>query len=98
MTVDYVICILPEYVKLSGSRADGTHTDSSDWDFYVPERKWDEFRRWCLDNLGMFESNITGHIFYYCGDRTHANLIEFSYMFPNKRKLLATPSNKKEDV
>ncbi len=82
-----IIAKLPEYARISGSRANGTHTDDSDWDFYIPENKWDNFRSWCLDNLGPFESNITGHIFYYIGERTHRNLIEFSYMFP-KIKLL----------
>ena len=87
-TVDDVVKMLPKYARLSGSRALGTHTIDSDWDFYIPEKNWNEFRQWCLDNLGAFESNITGHIFYYIGKRTHSNLIEFSYMFPkNLREL-----------
>lgn len=77
-----VIKILPKYARLSGSRARGDYTRDSDWDFHIPEKHWDEFKRWCLDNLGMFESNITGHIFYYVGQRIHSNLIEFSTMFP----------------
>lgn len=86
MTLAEAISILPPYAKLSGSRALGTETLDSDWDFYIPEKHWAEFRSWCLEHLGQFESNITGHIFYYFGKRTHSNLLEFSYMFPNIKR------------
>lgn len=86
MTLREAIAILPDYVHLSGSRALGHESDDSDWDFYVPEKNWVEFRKWCLENLGMFESNITGHIFYYFGPRIHSNLLEFSHMFPYIKK------------
>lgn len=84
--MDDLIQRLPKYARLSGSRAYGNETENSDWDFYIPESKWTEFRKWCLENIGMFESNITGHIFYYIGERVHSNLIEFSYMFPNVKQ------------
>lgn len=93
-TIEELVKSLPPYAKLSGSRALSTENEQSDWDFYVPEKNWDNFRQWCLDNLGMFESNITGHIFYYIGKRTHNNLIEFSHMFPNYK--LNTPQEQEQ--
>lgn len=78
-----IISSLPKYVKLSGSRALGTDTEDSDWDFFVPENKWDEFKLWAIENISPnFESVITGQIAYHVNDLQHENLIEFSYLFP----------------
>ena len=42
--LEEIIKSLPTYCELSGSRALGLENDNSDWDFYVPEDKWEEFK------------------------------------------------------
>lgn len=84
-----IIMSLPKYVKLSGSRALGTENEDSDYDFYVPEEKWEEFKEWASQNISKnFISCITGQIAYYVNGLEHKNLIEFSYLFPKIKKKL----------
>ena len=87
--IDHIIASLPNYCKLSGSRALGVATDNSDYDFYVPENKWTEFKKWASENISPnYTSVCTGQIAYYVNKVEHNCLIEFSYLFPNvdKRK------------
>lgn len=84
-----IIGSLPTYCELSGSRALGRESDDSDWDFYVPENKWAEFKKWASENISPnYTSVCTGQIAYYVNKVKHNCLIEFSYLFPNvdKRK------------
>ena len=83
-----IISSLPDYCVLSGSRALGSENDNSDWDFYVPENKWEEFKDWAIKNISPnFTSVVTGQIAYYVNKPTHNCLVEFSYLFPRNKKL-----------
>ena len=82
-----IIRSLPSYCELSGSRALGMETKNSDWDFYVPEKKWNEFKEWAIKNISPnFTSVVTGQIGYYVNKPVHNCLIEFSYLFPRNKK------------
>jgi hypothetical protein len=81
--LESIIAGLPGYCELSGSRALGTDTLDSDYDFYVPEEKWGEFKQWAKKNISEnYTSTITGQIAYYVNKVEHNCLIEFSYLFP----------------
>lgn len=81
-----IISSLPGYCRLSGSRALGKENENSDWDFYVPECRWEEFKRWAVKNISPdYDSVMVGQIAYYVNSFDHNCLIEFSYLFPNIR-------------
>lgn len=85
--LDDIIASLPPYCELSGSRALGLENENSDWDFYVPENRWDEFKEWAIKNISPnFTSVVTGQIGYYVNKPVHNCLIEFSYLFPKNKK------------
>lgn len=85
--LEEIIKSLPTYCELSGSRALGLENDNSDWDFYVPEGKWEEFKDWAIKNISPnFTSVVTGQIAYYINKPTHNCLVEFSYLFPRNKK------------
>lgn len=86
LTRQQIFDMLPDYVRLSGSRAKGTATDKSDYDFYVPERHWQSFMKWARENIGNdFNSCITGHISYRLSYDPQ-DLLEFSWLFPRSTK------------
>ena len=87
--LEEIIKSLPAYCKLSGSRALGLENTNSDWDFYVPENKWEEFKNWAIKNISPnFTSVCTGQIAYYINKIEHNCLIEFSYLFPSMNKYI----------
>lgn len=85
--LEEIIAKLPNYCRLSGSRAIGLENENSDWDFYVPEDRWEEFKNWARLNISPnFTSVVTGQIAYYINKLSHNCLIEFSYLFPKNKK------------
>lgn len=52
MTLTETLWTLPRYVRVTGSYARGEETDDSDIDFYVPEGKWEHFKKWAITHLG----------------------------------------------
>lgn len=87
--LEEIIHKLPPYCELSGSRALGIENDNSDWDFYVPEERWDEFKEWAIKNISPnFTSVVTGQIAYYVNKKEHNCLVEFSYLFPQTKNHL----------
>lgn len=85
--IQKIIDMLPGYCRLSGSRALRNATEDSDWDFYVPENRWEDFKQWAIENISPnFTSVVTGQIAYYVNTLEHKNLIEFSYLFPKIEK------------
>lgn len=86
LTRQEIFAILPDYVRLSGSRATGLATEESDYDFYVPYYKWRTFVNWAIKNIGNdFTSNITGQISYRLSWDPQ-DLLEFSWLFPRSNK------------
>lgn len=84
-----IIASLPSYCELSGSRAIGKENPDSDYDFYVPEEKWEKFKKWAKSHISAnYTSVVTGQIAYYVNSVEHMNLIEFSYLFPRKEEML----------
>lgn len=78
---------LPKYCVLSGSRAFGNPTKDSDWDYYVPEEKWEEFKDWFYQKFKgkEIDSCVTGHLSVRLSLK-HSDLIEFSTIFPKNQQ------------
>ena len=80
---------LPGYLVLSGSRGFGTPNENSDYDFYVPENKWEMFKKWffnfATENGLVVDSCVVGHLSFRLGDKG-PELFEFSYLFPKNKK------------
>lgn len=74
---------IPDYCVLSGSRGFGKPTEDSDWDYYVPEEKWEEFKEWFFRTFKgkEIDSCVTGHLSVRLSPK-HSDLIEFSIIFP----------------
>lgn len=71
---DIVDALTAAKSRLTGSRARGEERADSDFDFYVPERRW---KRFVKEAPGGWESCTVGHIGWW----TDVGLIEASDMF-----------------
>lgn len=77
MTTEELIHKLPPYVRVTGSYARNKQTEHSDIDFYVPERHWDNFRKWSEENMeGMPSSPTMGALTWH-----EPMMVEFSDLF-----------------
>ena len=65
--------------RISGSYARGEETPMSDYDFYIPENKWDKLVK---DVPKNFDSCICGHIAWRSTD---IGMIEASMMFDKQK-------------
>lgn len=72
--------------KITGSYADNTYTDESDYDFYVPEKNWKAVVDLVRKVDPQFESCICGHV----GTRVFGVLIECSMLFEHRPNRLKT--------
>jgi hypothetical protein len=75
-----VIHSLPAYIRVTGSYARGEQTPNSDIDFYVPERRWEHFKKWAEQNMkGTPTSPIMGALTW-----REPMMLEFSDLFDNQ--------------
>ena len=88
MSNDEILFWVPDFCSLSGSRAFGKPTENSDWDFYVPEKKWDEFKKRfykMFENSGLeWGSSCPMHLYVRTSCK-HKDLFEFSSLFPKNQ-------------
>lgn len=80
---------IPKYCILSGSRGFGVPNENSDYDFYVPESKWESFKQWFYPFAKLhglqIDSCVVGHLSFRISE-LHSELFEFSYLFPKTRQ------------
>lgn len=82
---DIILALRAHGARLTGSWARGEERLDSDYDFYVPERRWKDFVKAAP---GGWESCIVGHVAWRVG----GDLIEASSLFrrtPRKKKLVS---------
>lgn len=84
-------------VKVTGSFADGTQTESSDIDFYVKEDKPDATERnmskvyGILKDFGLnLDSSMTGYLYTHKSDNDIPIELEFSDLFNHRPNRLKT--------
>lgn len=79
--VGEIIRKLPKYVRVTGSHARGGATIFSDYDFFVPEKKWGSFKKWASGAFSMQPTSCAPMTLTWNLGDNHNEQLEFSVLF-----------------
>jgi len=79
--LEEIIQNLPPYVRLTGSYARGDATWDSDYDFWLPERYWESFKKWSQKNIPNTPTSCFPFTLTWKFGSMHRDQIEFSVIF-----------------